>query len=508
MVVTERRVRFPFRALVLLAALVAFAFAAPSARAECPRDAGGIGGTGQAPSGKPPVPRGGGKDRGGVGGTGRSERDAGGIGGTGVRAGDEGGIGGTGIVGVITGFGSVCVNGLEVEYDASTPVDANGVPASTRSLAVGQVVVIDAALRGGRLHADRIAVRDVAVGPIERIDATRGELVVLGQHVRIDRGTQPERAAQDLAPGAFVAVSGLRRDDGSVAATRIERAPKSDVVSVTGPVVERAAGGAAVGALAIDLHGGARRDHGAGVALVIGKLDPDSGALRAERIEPAVRFPTVPERLSVEGLVQAPSAKGFRTEHADVDASSLRGGVPPATGTRVIVNGVMDAAGRLRAERIEVVPPEPAPAIDRSAPRTAPRGREHEDVRERRDAPDEHDADEKFEKPEKIEQPEAPEQPEPVEKPERAEPPETPEHVEHPEAPEVEHPEPPELPEVEHPETPEVPEIERPEAHERPEVERPEPPEVHEIERPETPERHEIERPEREERPEHPEHDD
>lgn len=70
----------------------------------------GIGGTGNQ------------KD--GIGGTGQQAHD--GIGGTGISA-DSGiggtgqqaqeGIGGTGIIGVITGFASVCVNGLEILYD-------------------------------------------------------------------------------------------------------------------------------------------------------------------------------------------------------------------------------------------------------------------------------------------------------------------------------------------------------------------------------------------------------
>src|SRR2546422_4023925 len=52
-----------------------------------------------------------------------------GIGGTGIGKDGSGGIGGTGIVGVITGFASICVNGVEVHYDASPPVSADGRPA-------------------------------------------------------------------------------------------------------------------------------------------------------------------------------------------------------------------------------------------------------------------------------------------------------------------------------------------------------------------------------------------
>ncbi len=36
------------------------------------------------------------------------------------------GIGGTGIIGVVTGFASICVNGLEVQYDNTVPVDIDG----------------------------------------------------------------------------------------------------------------------------------------------------------------------------------------------------------------------------------------------------------------------------------------------------------------------------------------------------------------------------------------------
>ena len=58
-----------------------------------------------------------------------------GIGGTGAA---EGGIGGTGLIGVITGFASICVNGVEVFYDASTPVSADGLSMSLSTLAVGE----------------------------------------------------------------------------------------------------------------------------------------------------------------------------------------------------------------------------------------------------------------------------------------------------------------------------------------------------------------------------------
>jgi len=92
---------------------------------------------------------------GGVGGTGHSE-PSGGIGGTGL-GGDQGGVGGTGIYGTITAFGSICVNGLRVQYDDAVPVELGGAPASADALAVGQVVFLEATPRDGDLFARRIA---------------------------------------------------------------------------------------------------------------------------------------------------------------------------------------------------------------------------------------------------------------------------------------------------------------------------------------------------------------
>ena len=85
-----------------------------------------------------------------------------GIGGTGAA---EGGIGGTGLIGVITGFASICVNGVEVHYDTGTPVSADGLPMSLDHLAVGQVVAVQAIGEGDQLSARSISIMRAAVGP-------------------------------------------------------------------------------------------------------------------------------------------------------------------------------------------------------------------------------------------------------------------------------------------------------------------------------------------------------
>lgn len=176
------------KTLVLLLALLA----AAGARAAC--EPGGMGGTGM--------------------------RSDGGIGGTGIRA--EGDVG---IIGVITGFGSICVNGIEVQYEADTPVSADGQPASPSSLALGKLVAVRALGSGMQARAREIRILDAVVGRAAAVDPASGALQIAGQRVQLAASTviAPELVG-DLV-GQNVRVSGLWRADGALAATRIERAP-------------------------------------------------------------------------------------------------------------------------------------------------------------------------------------------------------------------------------------------------------------------------------------------
>lgn len=147
-----------------------------------------------------------------------------GIGGTGIAVTDRG-IGGTGIVGTVTAFGSVWVNGLRVDLPPTTPVRIEGRPASSTDIRVGHTVAMTAAAGGPTgLTARTLEVRFAVAGPVERIDTgtPTGEGpaggVVMGQ--RIDAADAEGRTA--LGPGRWVAVSGLRRPDGAIDASRVE----------------------------------------------------------------------------------------------------------------------------------------------------------------------------------------------------------------------------------------------------------------------------------------------
>jgi Domain of unknown function (DUF5666) len=168
-----------------------------------------------------------------------------GIGGTGAPMGNQAtfkeadrGIGGTGIVGVITGFASICVNGIEVRYDKSAVVDIDGSAATVSALRAGQVVVIQAQGPKGTPVAQTISVRREIAGRVESVELDSGTLTIAGQQVSVPSGTW---GANNVRLGDWVAVSGLRRASGSIVASRLDRAPAGEFI-IRGPIVRDSAG--------------------------------------------------------------------------------------------------------------------------------------------------------------------------------------------------------------------------------------------------------------------------
>ena len=186
---------------------------------------GGVGGTGISVA------------KGGVSGTG-APLEAGGVAGTGSPVAKGGGIGGTGdslpayallptdaagnigIMGVVTGFASICVNGEEVQYESSTPIYDNGKVARLADLAVGKTVMLTASKVDGNLHAKAIGLFNAVTGPVQGVDVARQQIKVMGQTVRVNQTIARELAAAKL--GAVVRVSGYRLDNGNVVASRVD----------------------------------------------------------------------------------------------------------------------------------------------------------------------------------------------------------------------------------------------------------------------------------------------
>ncbi|HKQ16299.1 MAG TPA: DUF5666 domain-containing protein [Steroidobacteraceae bacterium] len=141
--------------------------------------------------------------------------------------------------GAVTGFGSVFVNGVRFET-SSAAFTINGKPGTQADLRVGDVVKIHGHRDGaGNCTADRIDFDDLVKGPVTSVDAAAGTLVVLGQTVLVDADTSfddniPGASLAGLAAGDIVEVSGMRRADGDIQATRIEAKPAGKIFEVTG----------------------------------------------------------------------------------------------------------------------------------------------------------------------------------------------------------------------------------------------------------------------------------
>ncbi|RPH11312.1 MAG: hypothetical protein CBC49_009605 [Alphaproteobacteria bacterium TMED89] len=163
---------------------------------------------------------------GGLGGTGID----GGIGGTGI----DGGLGGTGIFGLIEGFSSIWVNDVQIEIPADAEITLNGRPAREGDLTLGQTVAVEAQEDGqGRLLARRIDATYALVGPISSAAPfeDRLRLIVLGQAVEVS----PLNVTDNLRPGDWVVVTGLRDHRGAIQAANVALTSSREAV-VTGPV--------------------------------------------------------------------------------------------------------------------------------------------------------------------------------------------------------------------------------------------------------------------------------
>jgi hypothetical protein len=144
------------------------------------------------------------------------DRDIG-LGGTGLVAGLDSGLGGTGIVGEITGFGSIFVNGIEIEYHEGTPVTVNGQLVDAPALRIGDVVEVLTTDSSKHTQAMRINVRHEVIGKVTAVDDNRPGFTVLGQTIMTDS------AVSLPGPGTTVAVSGIRIDESHIRATRVIR---------------------------------------------------------------------------------------------------------------------------------------------------------------------------------------------------------------------------------------------------------------------------------------------
>ena len=315
----------------------------------------GIGGTG-APIAQSGI-GGTGIHEGGTGGTGNQES---GISGTGSVASD-GGVGGTGIIGVITGFASICANGIEIHYDVNTPVSIDGRLSTVRDLAVGQVIAVRALGTGHELTASHISVIHAAVGPISRLNPETRELYVLGQAVQIGQ-LKDHGNFLNLKTGDWVQVSGHRLSSGTIVASRIESTtPQLAEAGINGYVTQIDAKGFEVN--------GTRIDHDAQLlpagiiqgmeVRVVGHWDGAHLKVQHVQTEPTRQSIGNVEHVVIEGYIHALDDKGLNInnqivafESAQISAGNTRSDF--RLDQRIQISGRLGTDQRVIAERIEL----------------------------------------------------------------------------------------------------------------------------------------------------------
>lgn len=175
------------------------------------------------------------------------------------RGGEEetdGGLGGTGILGEITGFGSVIVNGVRVETAPTDTVASVLGPAPAATLELGEIVIVRAKGAPDALRAETLARYIPVVGPISAIDHGARRLTMIGvdvsapADVRVrDQLGRPIDFAQ-LNVGDHTAVSGFWNGE-IVMARHIRVVPGDAPESVTGAVERGESGALSIGGVPI-----------------------------------------------------------------------------------------------------------------------------------------------------------------------------------------------------------------------------------------------------------------
>lgn len=288
--------------------------------------------------------------------TGCGSNDGGGGGPVAVKASSKG---------VITGFGSVYVNGVKYE-SASATVDMDGVSSVESDLQIGMVVTVSGMLdaSGATGTAGTISFADNLEGPVSALySGVSKTFAVMGQIVKVDGSTMYHNVndASLLAVNDMVEVSGFPDANGVILATRIEKktavfSAGTTTVELKGLVSGLTGSSFTINALSIDASGVAAP---AGIANgsfveVRGTLAAAAGPMTATFLELEPRFSAGEnEHVEVEGIVtDYVSLSSFKVNGVPVNGSAL-GSVAIANNMMLEVEGSM-VGGVLVAGKGEV----------------------------------------------------------------------------------------------------------------------------------------------------------
>ncbi|WP_299367814.1 hypothetical protein [uncultured Tateyamaria sp.] len=254
----------------------------------------------------------------------------------------EGGIGGTGIVGLMTGTGSVLVNGMRVELPGAVRVFMDGARVGTAALQPGMGLSMVARTRLDRFEAVRIDVDTPLIGTLARHGAG---FAINGTPLRPDPGLS---LASHV--GHRVAAHGIWRADGAVQTSLVTAAPAGPD-RLSGVLVGSAADGWQIGQTRVETD--ARLTAGQ-FAVAVGTYH--GGRLAAQTVQMG-RFREgggTLRQLSVEGFLEpVQTAPGFRIAGLG-HSFDQRLDLAPFAARRAVYFGPYD--GLFRARRAVVLP--------------------------------------------------------------------------------------------------------------------------------------------------------
>ncbi len=289
-----------------------------------------------------------------------------------------GGIGRNGVaVGTVSNFGSIFVNGVEYET-TSTVFTINGVAGGMQSdLSVGDVVTVKGTIddNGTTGTADTVMFDDLVKGPVDSVNIPGNSLVVMGQNVfatldtSFDDSFSPA-SLEGVSVGQIVEVSGQFTDVGDIVATRIEPKPAGTQFEVHGTVtsLDNTNMLFSLRGLVVDFSSATIQDFPGGQITdgdfveAKGMSIDGAGQLSADFVELKSRVPGTEDgdRVEIEGFItRFVSATDFDVDGMPVTtngATVFTGGVAGDLGlnVKVEVEGDVDAAGLLTAEKVDI----------------------------------------------------------------------------------------------------------------------------------------------------------
>ncbi len=293
------------------------------------------------------------------------------------------GIGGTGFSssGVITGTGSIFVNGVRFDVD-DAEIFVDGEPASEAELGLGMVVkVIGTREDDSNGTAERVDYDPSVEGVIDGVefnaDSSSARLDILGQVVIIERTSTVLEGVSfdDLSAGLRVELDGYLDSEGRLRATRLELEDDEDDVEVSGTISGLSGTTFFIGDLQIDASTAVIDDSLPGAALADGLLvevegNLVDGVLIATEVEDRDEFEDDLESnddASAEGAISGfTGANSFFVNGLPVDASNAvisTGGLPLDDDLVVEVEGTWNGSVLIaetvvaRRGRIEIEAP-------------------------------------------------------------------------------------------------------------------------------------------------------